>query len=119
MLKLSGSTAITRHTRPVIWPCLVPVASQTDHRLNREGHARLAGSDGLVFRIMWNIWCAVERAVDTVTTVSLDDRTTTRLGMLFDDIAEVFERHAGLDDRDCLVKTFSSGLNELDEFLIR
>ena len=119
MLKLCCPTPITRHTCPVVRPCLVSIASQTDHRLDGEGHARLASADSLVLRIVWNIRCGVECAVDAMTAVRFDDRAAPRLGMLFDDVAEVFERHAGLHDRDCLIEALSRSLDELDEFLIR
>lgn len=53
-----------------------------------------------------------------MTAVCFDDGTPSRFGVLFDDVAEVFEGDAGFDHGNCLVEAFSGCLDELHELLI-
>ncbi len=107
MLELRRPRAILRDARPVIRPRLVLVATQTDHRLDRKGHARLRDPHRLVFRIMGHVGRTVEERVDAVPAVGLDDAAAFGLGMLFDHGAGIFERHARLHERDRCVEALS------------
>ena len=60
----------------------------------------------------------MERAVDTMTAIRLDDRAAAGLGVFLYDVTEVFEGDAGFDDCDCLVETFPSCLDKLHKLLV-
>lgn len=85
--------------------------TQTDHRLDGEAHARFCLSDSLVFCVMWNVGCAVEQLVDTMSAVGLDDAAILRLCVLLDNVSRIAEEHAGLDQLDSLVQALSRCLD--------
>ena len=111
LTKLSGPLPIASHTCPVIWPRLISVRTQRNHRLDRETHALLGGSYSLVFGIMWDARRTVEQAVDAVTTISLDDTTVSFLDMLLDHVPIIPKKGSWLDEPDGCVQAFSGGLN--------
>lgn len=73
LTELCGPLAIHGDTRPVVRPSLIPPATQRNHGLNREAHARLASTNCLILRVMRNIRRAMKKLVDTVPAVCLDD----------------------------------------------
>ena len=102
--------AVHRNTGPVIGPCLVPIRSNTDHRLNGEAHARLSLPNSLVLRIVRNVGRAMKQLVDAMSTVRSDHSTFLALRILLDDVAILAEECARLDHVDSLVQTFSRRL---------
>jgi hypothetical protein len=107
LTKLRSKRTILRNACPVVWPGLVPVCTDTDHRLNRKAHAGLRRPDGFVLCIMRNIRCTMEKLVDTVSTVRPDDTTVLALRMLLNDIAVLAEQSARLNHFDSLSQAFS------------
>lgn len=111
LTKLSSERAILRNARPVIRPGLVPVCTDTDHRLDCEAHAGFRLPDGFVLGIMWYIRSAVEKLVDTVSAVCPNNAAIFALRMLFNDIAVVAEQSARLDHLDGLSQALSRGFS--------
>lgn len=109
MLKLRSPLPVSRHTRPVIRPRLIPVSTQRDHGLDGEAHARLRLAHRLVLCVMRNVRRAMEELIDPVTAVSLDDATVICFGHLLDRVAIRAEECTGLDKFDCFVEAVPCG----------
>ena len=118
MLKLSCPGAVLSYTGPVIWPCFVLVCAQTDHRLDREAHSRLSCADGLVLRVMRDVWCAMEQLVDSMSAVCLDNAAVLRLCVLLNRISGLSEGHTRLHKLDRLLQTLARRLNHPDRFRV-
>lgn len=103
LTKLRCQRAILRDTRPFVWPCLVPMRTNTNHRLDGEAHAGLCRSNCLVLRVVRNIGCAMEELVDAVPAVCPDDAAVLALCVLLDDVSVFTEQCAWLDDLDGLL----------------
>lgn len=86
-----------RNTRPVVWPGLVSMCTNADHRLNGEAHAGLRLSDSLVLGVVWHVWCTVEQLVDAVAAVCSDNAAILALCMLLNDITVLAEECPRLD----------------------
>ena len=54
----------------------------------------------------------MEQRVDAVAAIRLDDAEVLSLGVLFDDIAEVFDGNTGFYMGNCLVQTFTCTFDE-------
>jgi hypothetical protein len=108
--ELGSQRTVLSGARPVIGPSLVPVGTDTDHRLNGEAHAGLSLSDGLVLRVVGDVGSAVEQLVDTVSAVCPDDTALAALCVLLDNIAVLTEQRAGLDELNSLVQALSRRL---------
>ena len=52
---------------------------------------------------MRDVGRAVEESANTMSAVCPNDAAIFRLGMLLDDVAEFAQKHARLDDLDCLI----------------
>ena len=114
MLELRRPRPILRDARPIIRPRLILVRPQTNHRLNGKRHARLRNPHRLILRIMRHIRRAMEQRIHPMSAIRLDNTTPLRFRVFFDNSAGVFERHAGLHERDGLVETFAGGLDDPD-----
>ena len=112
LTKLSSPLAVNRGAGPVVRPRHIPVLAQRNHRLDREGHARLALADSLVLRVVWDVGRTVEQAVDAVATVCPDDAAVVLLGLLLDDVAELTYQNTRLDRLDGFVQTLARGLHD-------
>src|SRR3569833_60585 len=110
--ELSRSLPVSRRRRPPVRPGNVVVASQSDHRLDGERHARLHYPDRLVPSIMQNVWWAMEEPVDAVAAVRPDRAASTLLGPLLNQVAELFERHPGLHSLYGHVETLPRRLDD-------
>ena len=95
VFKLRRPSPILRRARPVIWPCLVPMRAQRNHRLDCKCHSRLRYAYRLVLRVVRHVRRCVEEIVNAVAAVGLYDRTILRFGMFFDNVAWFAEGHAG------------------------
>jgi hypothetical protein len=73
------------------------MCANVDHGLDCEAHAGLGGADSLVLAVVRDVRSAVEKLVDTMTTVGLDYTAVPRLGVFLDHISRVPEQHARLD----------------------
>ena len=109
--KLSSALSINSSTGPVIGPCDITVLAQSNHGLNRKGHARLAFANRLVLGVVRNVGRAVEKLVDTVTTVRANDTAVLGLGVLLDNITEFTDQSARLNSLDSLIETLASAFN--------
>lgn len=109
--KLSSALSVNSSTGPVIRPCDITVLAQSNHGLNRKGHARLAFANRLVLGVVRNVGRAVEKLVDTVTTVRANDTAVLGLGVLLDNITEFADQSTWLNGLDGLIETFTSAFN--------
>lgn len=58
--KLRRPLAVLCRAGPVIWPCLILVRPQVNHRLDRKAHTLLRLPNRLVVLVMRDVWCAME-----------------------------------------------------------
>lgn len=73
LLKLGRALSILGDGGPVIGPHLILPCTLIDHGLDCENVADLHDTNGLVASIVRNVGCAVEEAVDSMTTIRLDN----------------------------------------------
>jgi hypothetical protein len=68
---------------------------------------------------MWNVGCAVEQLVDTMSAVRLDNAAFFCLCVLLDDVSRIAEEHARLDQLDSLIQALSRSLYYTDRIGVR
>lgn len=95
------------------------MCAQANHRLNGEAHAWLRLSHSLVLGVMWDVGCAVEQLVDTVSAVCLDDAAVLSLCVLLDNVSIFAEKRAWLNQLDSLVQALSRCLDNADRIWVR
>lgn len=111
MLELGRQLPVDSDRRPIVRPRPVAVASQIDHRLDGEAHARLGGTDSFALAIVGNVGRCVEELVDTVTAVTADNTAISRLGQLLDHISRFAEQHAWLHHFDRIIEAVACCLD--------
>lgn len=109
--KLGSALSVNSGTGPVIGPCNITVFAQSNHGLNRKGHARLAFANRLVLGVVRNVGRAVEELVDTVTTVRANDTAVLGFGVLLNNVTEFTNESTGLNSLNSLVETLASAFN--------
>lgn len=61
---------------------------------------------------MGDVRRGVEKLIDAMTTVGLDDTAVSTLGVLLDHVSRISEQHAGFDDLNGLEEAFTRCFND-------
>ena len=93
--------------------------SEVDHGLDRKRHAGLAGADGLVPGVVWDVGRRVVGAVDAVADVVPDHVAPLALRVPLDGVAEISNQRARLDQLYGLVEGLARGLDHAHRVRVR
>lgn len=110
LTKLCRPLPIYCDAGPIVRPCLVPMCTETDHRLDSKTHPRRRCTNSLVLGVMRHIWSAVEELIDPVPTVGLYHAASSTFRIFLDDRAWISKQHTWFDECNGLVEALSSSL---------
>lgn len=97
LLKLRRALSILSDSSPAIGPHLILPGSLVNHGLDCEDMSNLHNTNGLVAGIMRNVGSAVEKSMDAVAAVCLDDLESFCLGVLLNNVAQISVQSTRLD----------------------
>ena len=115
MFELGGALAVGGDRGPVVVPHLVLPGAESDHRLDREHHARLHDHVVACVVVVQHLDVGVELLTDAVADEGPYHSELVGVSVVFDSTADVGERPIGLDGFDAPPHAF---LGDSDEFAI-
>lgn len=119
LTKLRGPFSVRSRVCPVVRPRDLSSTAERKNGLDRERHSWLAHADDLVLGVVCDPRRRVELGVDAVPAPGRYHGALLRLCKLLDDLADLSEGRAGLDDGDGAVESLARGLDDADRLWVR